>query len=202
METFPYTTVTSKLPKLLVKIQEVSKPDIVDRKWLESIGFKGSNDYTLISVLKGIGFVDQNGKTTERWQEYRNKSRAGRVLAEAIRDGYKQVFDVYSDAHTRTDMEISDLVAAKTGMAKRSIEAIVSTFRCLVGLADFNSTEMELELPTVEACDVASKKVLPPAMDRGITVNVNIQLTVPATDDESVYEKFFTALRKHLLEQQ
>lgn len=33
----------------------------------------------------------------------------------------------------------------------------------------------------------------------GVTLNINIQLTVPATTDEKVYDNFFAALKKHLL---
>lgn len=33
----------------------------------------------------------------------------------------------------------------------------------------------------------------------GVTLNINIQLSVPETTDEKVYEKFFEALKKHLL---
>lgn len=33
----------------------------------------------------------------------------------------------------------------------------------------------------------------------GVTLNINIQLTVPDTTDEKVYDNFFAALKKHLL---
>lgn len=33
----------------------------------------------------------------------------------------------------------------------------------------------------------------------GVTLNINIQLSVPETTDEKVYDKFFEALKKHLL---
>ena len=38
--------------------------------------------------------------------------------------------------------------------------------------------------------------VTPPG---GLTVNINLQLQLPATDDASVYDNLFSALRKHLL---
>jgi hypothetical protein len=33
----------------------------------------------------------------------------------------------------------------------------------------------------------------------GSTINITIQLTLPETTDESVYEKSFAAMNKHLL---
>ena len=34
---------------------------------------------------------------------------------------------------------------------------------------------------------------------QGITVNVNIQLTLPETKDDTIYDKIFVSLKKHLL---
>jgi len=33
----------------------------------------------------------------------------------------------------------------------------------------------------------------------GVTVNVNIRLELPATQDASVYDKIFESLKKHIL---
>jgi len=37
-----------------------------------------------------------------------------------------------------------------------------------------------------------------PKVTHGLTVNINIQLTLPATDDESVYDKLFASLKRNL----
>lgn len=44
-----------------------------------------------------------------------------------------------------------------------------------------------------------SPQVLGPKALQGIALNINIQLVVPETTDDSVYEKFFAALKKNLL---
>jgi hypothetical protein len=36
-------------------------------------------------------------------------------------------------------------------------------------------------------------------LGQNVTLNINIQLTIPDTDDEKVYENFFKAMKKHLL---
>ena len=33
----------------------------------------------------------------------------------------------------------------------------------------------------------------------GMTVNINIQLQIPATDKAEIYDSFFAAMKKHLL---
>ena len=58
MVDFPYTPVTRKLKTFFEKIQQVGKPDTVDKKWLASIGLNASNDPSLIPVLRFIGFIE------------------------------------------------------------------------------------------------------------------------------------------------
>lgn len=36
-------------------------------------------------------------------------------------------------------------------------------------------------------------------LGKNVTLNINVQLTIPDTDDEKVYENFFKAMKKHLL---
>jgi len=36
-------------------------------------------------------------------------------------------------------------------------------------------------------------------LGQNVTLNINVQLTIPDTDDEKVYENFFKAMKKHLL---
>ncbi|MGJ8666619.1 MAG: hypothetical protein ACSHW7_09655 [Patiriisocius sp.] len=52
-----------------------------------------------------------------------------------------------------------------------------------------------------EKTSLASKMSKKVSSDRGngVTINLNIQLTVPETTDEKVYDKFFEAMKKHLL---
>jgi len=33
-----------------------------------------------------------------------------------------------------------------------------------------------------------------------MTVNINVQLTLPETTDENLYDRFFAAFRKHLVD--
>ena len=52
MADFPYTQVTGKLKSFFDKIQQVGKPDTIDKRWLASVGLKASNDPSIVPVLK------------------------------------------------------------------------------------------------------------------------------------------------------
>lgn len=205
MADFPYTTVLNKLKTFLKKIQDIGIPDIVDKKLLASSGFSGSNDSTIIPVLKFIGFIDDNGKPTSRWTQYRDKARAGKVIAEAINEAYSELFTLYPDANNRSTDELKNFFSTKTTAGSRAVSQTVSTFKSLCENADFSEVPSKItEKPEIistkkEEINIAKIKKEISGFETGITININIQLTLPETTDETVYNKFFEALKKHLL---
>src|SRR6266705_2328103 len=98
MTDFPYTPVNSRIRPLLDKLSQVGRPAKVDKKWLESLGFKASNDVALLRILKALGFLDAANSPTDTWQAYRDKSRSKRVMAEAVRSAYPDLFSTYPNA--------------------------------------------------------------------------------------------------------
>lgn len=205
MVDFPYTQVTGKLKSFFEKIQQVGIPPIVDKEWLASIGFSASNDYRIIAVLKFIDFVDQAGKPTDRWSKYRDKSRARKVLAEAIQKGYTELFQTYSDAYQRKNDELKSYFGTSTKGGAQVISYTVTTFKNLCEMADFSDVAKEAPMfkeltPSQETeVDLGATKNIIQGLGTGITININIQLSLPDTTDETVYDKFFAALKKHLL---
>jgi len=60
------------------------------------------------------------------------------------------------------------------------------------------STEQEIDSnSTIDSPSVTRK--ITNELGQNVTLNINIQLTIPDTDDEKVYENFFKAMKKHLL---
>lgn len=202
MADFPYTQVTGKLRSFFDKIGQVGKPETVDKKWLASIGMKASNDPTIIPVLKFIGFIDPSGKPTSRWTNYRDKSRAGKVLAEGIVEGYADLFQVYPNANRRNDEELKSFFSTKTKGGAQVVSKTVTTFRNLCELAVFD--DVSIETITSQSVQSSQESFEPSTkvvkeLGTGITININVQLTLPETTDENVYDKLFASMKKHLL---
>jgi hypothetical protein len=205
MADFPYTQVTGKLTTLFSKIQHVGPPPTVNKNWLASIGFGASNDQSVVPVLKFIGFVDSSSKPTETWMAYRDSRRAKAVMADAIVDGYSELFQVYPDAYQRSDDDLRNFFRTRTRGGAQVVNKTVTTFKNLSKLADFRSTQVPSDERPPEITEVERPRSnivvsdVTPNVSTGITLNINIQLTVPDTTDEAVYDKFFAALKKHLL---
>jgi hypothetical protein len=210
---YAYVNATNKIKAFMEKIQDVGVPAKVTQTWLALLGFRSTNDRSLIAMLKQIKFVDASGQPTKYWEEYRAGDR--RMLALAIREGYPAFFETYSDAQRRSSAELENLV--KVGNARinqDTVRRVVSTFRALVGEADFDNLGSEPRPSATTTANgsgnlgttVQSQETFTPTvvgarvLGAGLTINVNVQLTLPETTDASVYEKLFAAMREHLLD--
>jgi hypothetical protein len=194
MADFPYTPSPANVSKFLDHIQDSGVPSKVTQKHLESVGFKSSNDRYLISVLKFIGFLNADGSPTDSWKSYRDKSKAGAVLADALTSAYSDLFSIYPDAYRKDEEALHNYFASRTGLAKGTVEKVVRTFKVMSDRADFAAGPVDIS-PTPAPSAAESLQVPTSAAP---VVNINIQLQLPPTDDESVYDKLFAALKKHL----
>ncbi len=197
MSDFPYTLNTANLTRFLSHIQSASVPEKLNQQYLMKSGFRSSNDRNAISILKFIGFVDNSGKPTKSWMDYRNTSKAKEVMANALRKSYADLFSMFPEANKRDNEALRNYFSAHVKAGDRVLAATVTTFKTLCSLSDFETlTEIpgEIEKPLIE---MPEGKVSQGKKSIGIhTVNINIQLQLPATEDASVYEKLFDALKK------
>lgn len=202
MAQFPYTVSPLKLKDLLGRIHQLGVPASAGIKWLSSIGFTSSNDRTMVPVLRFIGFTDSRDSPTQRWRDYRS-DQPKRVLAEGIREGYAELFSTYPDAHQRSDAELKSFFKTHSSAGEQAIAKTVSTFRVLCELADFGGEpsgrpSAEPSNPKEAGGPAPRAASLVPGFASGMTVNINIQLSLPETTDETVYDRLFASLRRHL----
>ncbi len=195
MADFPYTPHPATLKKFFAHIQSAGVPEKVSIKYLETVGFKTKNDRYIIGVLKFLGFVDSNGIPTELWSQYRNRSNAMTALAGAIQSKYNDLFQTYPDAYRKDNEALRNYFSPHTTVAESTLGLIVSTFKVLCELANFEGVE-SIQHKGTGGKPSGGQPPLPPQLP---VVNINIQLQLPATDDATIYDKLFAALKKHLL---
>jgi hypothetical protein len=197
MEKALYTPNPASVRRFFQVIQDLGTPPKITQKYLPTIGFKSSNDRYLISILKFLGFIDETGVPTTKWNEYKNKSKATSVMALTVKSAYDELFETYPDAEVRGKETVQNFFASKWGASATVSGLMEQTFRQLCGLADFGAakvTEPEEKGTITKEEPVATRVGAIP-----VTINVNIQLQLPATKDEAIYDSLFSALKKHLL---
>lgn len=97
------------------------------------------------------------------------------------------------------------MFSSQSSAGKQTIDRMVTTFKALSGLAEFDGqapTAASGAAPQVPAPVIApggTPLAAPERQAAGLTVNVNIQLTLPETTDSKVFDAFFKSMKQHLL---
>ena len=202
MATYAAADVHGQIEPLLRKIQETNRPEKVDANFLARVGFAKSTDRSLIRVLKQIHFISSSGTPTERWQGYRSKQAAPRVLAEGIREGYPELFETYSDAYQQPADDLKSFFAEKTEVNDETRRRILRTFETLCSLADFGEKEEsagEEDSPQPETPTQAAPSETEGRVSRSQpTVHVDLQIHIAPESEAEQIDQIFASIAKHL----
>ena len=197
MANFPYITNQQRVKKFFEGIPKKRVPDKVTLKYLKEIGYSSTNDRPLIPISKFVGFVDNAGVPTAKWQQYRDERRAKYILAEGIREGYSGLFNLYDDAYRKDEEALKSYFRENTTVSDSVVTLIVRTFKTLCEMADFSGDRMRAR-PTDSEITEKQTESPEPGLNE-IQMNINIQLTLPESKDPEVYELLFKALAEHVL---
>lgn len=194
-------------------IQGAEPPDRFSVKFLENLEFKSTNDRAIIGILRELGFLDSNNVPTKRYYEYLDKDAAPRILAEGIREMFSDLFAIKKDAHKMTADEVYNKLRTLYAGTKKDnlIKLIGKTFSGLCELADFESTKPEVMKKPEKEKEDEHEPENPEGKEKegqggsgthrriklqGLQYHINIVL--PETRDQAVYDAIFKSLRDHL----
>lgn len=204
-----YLTSAKNLDAVLTAMQQAKAPERFTQRFLESLGFKSTSDRLVIGVLKSIGFLDDQGKPTERYFSFLDQTQSKVVLAEAIREAYADLFEVNKEAQKLDANEVKNkLKTLSQGQYSDSvITKMASTFAALSKLADFTSkapspstaaAEAEQSGRAFEKSEVSQLEAPSGGKVNWGGLHYNIQIILPESRDPKVYDALFRSLREHL----
>lgn len=167
-------------------------------------------------MLKGLKFVDDSGAPTQRYYAFLDQGESGKILAEAIREAYDELFQINTKANQLTVEEVKNKLKTLTLGQKSDnvVSLMASTFRALCDLADWieiskqNQISPKIEqsqvvgdgLASEKADSVESTKRRAESAERlKATLHYNIQIILPDSRDPAVFDAIFKSLRDHLL---
>src|SRR5882724_4731898 len=104
-----------RLPDLFSQIQAAAVPSRIVFEMLKKWGFTSTTERSFISLLKKLGFLNENGEPTERYKEYRHKKNAPKVLADGIRELYSELFAVNENVYREGVDAVKGVVSRVTG---------------------------------------------------------------------------------------
>ncbi|MCB2173479.1 DUF5343 domain-containing protein [archaeon] len=204
-----YTRHYKKFKEFLEAIKTNPRPPTASTKWMDKIGFSGSNYYMFLQVLEKIGFVDSSRTPKERWKEYQDKATSGKAMAEGIKEGYDLLWSI-SEPYNQSAEDIIRIFQVELNWERDEARRAYSTFNILCEFADFSTlSETSTKKPSIqpdtktETIEKTAASLSPEIIDallkpkRDLGVNINIQVTLPETTEAEVYDKIFEALKRH-----
>ena len=200
-----YLTSQKNLSGILDAIRGAQAPEKFTVAFLESLEFKSSPDRLVVRVLKSLGFLDDTGKPAERYFSYLDRTQSERVMAEAIKDAYEDLFRVNVNAQKMGKQEVvNKFKTLSQGKISDSVlDKMAMTFTSLVRHADFEAVGTAAEDDESESSGgtIEEQHDHQDGDAEGITLGglvYNIQIVLPESRDQAVYDALFQSLKKHL----
>lgn len=203
-----YTNNYGKIAGLLRLLREGTAPDTFNRSHLRDLGFKSSHDFTIIQVLKELGFLSADGKPTSRYMDYLDKSRHRSVLGQAVKEAYRDLFVI------RASPQKSDMGAIE-GKFKSEFNSSDSVAKYRANTFFSLLSEADIDQKSVPKTDAGAKDQTEETEESGLTIpssrmpvagigsttfHYNIQIHLPPTKDVEVYNAIFKSLKEHLID--
>jgi hypothetical protein len=198
----PYVFATGNITRVLEKIRAAQTPPRFTQDFLATkLGMTGGSAKPLIPFLKRTGFLASDGSPTDLYRRFRNSAESGAAAAQALRTGYKPLYEINEYAHDAKDGALRGLVVQVTGSEdeSRTVQATVGSFKALKAFADFSAAAADgageaREEPPAEAPPAGGEQ-----LPKGISLGYTINLHLPSTSDVAVFDAIFKSLREHLL---
>jgi hypothetical protein len=210
MASLPYITSPGNIDKTLSAIKSAAVPERVSQDFVKTIlKIRGGSGDQITAYLKKINFATSDGKPTELYTKFRNPASSGQAVAKAIKYAYAPLYVRNEFMHQLSDDELLGLIVEETGQAHDS-NPVKLAFACIKALkqhATFENDGGEEISDQGDAVGVPpnatayrSETPQPAKANRiGLNLGYTINLNLPATTDQAVFNAIFKSLKEHLL---
>lgn len=199
-----YTEAYGKLGDFFSKLRDGQAPPQFTHQFLIDLGFKSTKQRAYIPLLKAIGFLTPDGKPTSRYKDYRDHSQSKRIMGEAIREAYADIF-LIKEHPTSSDHSVVEGKFKSYHNASDNVALNMRrTFFALLDLADLSqkSGSKKVTHAGVATEQAVENKPTPetpsPIHIKTLGLHYNVQIHLPATKDIEVYNAIFKSLKEHL----
>lgn len=202
-DSYPYIISNNKVAPIFEKIKSAAKPLKFTHELLKKMGFVSSNDRAMVSILKGLGFLTDDGSPTEYYDRLKDPKDHPYVIGERVKDLYSELFALDTDINNADDDEIKGAFARITGKDSLLVQRYTNTFKALCSVAKFDASpsinEPKKDIFEDETKQKGEEERSPLGTELKPDFHYNIQIHLPATTDISVYNAIFKSLKENLL---
>ena len=210
-----YTQKPGAIPAYFDAMLDAQPPERFSVKFLENLGFTSTNDRLFIGILKDLGFLNRDGAPQPRYFEFLDRSLSKQTVAAGIRESFADLFAINTKANELSVEEVKNKLRTLFAGKKTDlvIGHIAKTFKALCEYADFSAPVASATAPQGQneprppdanalSAETPTAVVTKPSPPLGkITVSglqYHINIVLPDTRDQAVYDAIFRSLREHL----
>ncbi|PKM18389.1 MAG: hypothetical protein CVV11_13810 [Gammaproteobacteria bacterium HGW-Gammaproteobacteria-15] len=199
-----YTEAYGKLGEFFNKLRDGQAPPQFTHQFLIDLGFKSNKQRAYIPLLKALGFLTPDGKPTARYKDYRDHSQSKRIMGEALKEAYADIFLIKENPTSADHATVEGKFKSYHNASDNVALNMRRTFFALLDLADLkgkptpkkaSESAEDHALPHVEP---APPVTAPQVHIKTPGLHYNIQIHLPATKDIEVYNAIFKSLKEHL----
>lgn len=202
-----YTNAHGVIGDFFSKIRDAQAPEKFTHQILKDLGFKSNSHRAFIPLMKALGFLTPDGAPTKRYNDYRSHALSKRVMGEAIKDAYSDLFLIKSHPKEADRALIEGKFKSYHNVSDNVAKLMSKTFYSLLSLAELDFDEKKLQGEKVQKRveekveeQKSSLNTQVPINAHGLGLHYNIQIHLPATKDVEVYNAIFKSLKEHLIE--
>ena len=136
-----YLITTKNVDAFFNALTNADPPAKFVQKFLEQLEFKSTNDRLFIGVLKGLKFIDDAGIPQERYFKFIDQTESKKILSEAIREAYSDLFAINKKANEFSMIEVKNKLKT-IYQGKKSdnvLDLMAKTFRALCDYAEWTN---------------------------------------------------------------
>lgn len=204
----PYVAAPGSIKTALERIRSAATPERVTKDFVTTVlQIKGGTGSGIPPFLKRIGFVGSDGAPTDLYRRFRNPATGGAAVADAIRFGYKDLLQANEYFYRLPSKDLLALIVQVTGVEadNRAAQLTLSSIGALKAFANFDSVEASAHASEVPPSDSRARTIDFPSQSPsrhgqvGLNLSYTINLNLPATADQAVFNAIFRSLKEHLL---
>jgi hypothetical protein len=207
-----YLTSFKNVQAILDSIKGAQAPDRFTVKFLQDLGYTSAADRLMIKMLKTLGLLRESGEPTKAYHEFLDPSQSGGVLADGLLTAYADLFQINKNAQKMGQSEVRAKfkTISQGAYSDDVLGKMANTFLAFAKHADFDAASPALaeevkqqpELQPIRPSEVDGKAPATGSLtgkeSRSPRLVYEVNIHLPVTRDQAVYDALFSSLAKHL----
>ena len=182
------------LRRFLEQVPNRPRPTRVNRDLLASWGLSGTENASIIRVLKAVGLVNDNNEPSESYTAFMRAGTGPAILGSLIKRTYAPLFEASHQPNREPTESLQNLFNIHSGGA--TIELQIQTFRALCDFANFESTTGEAVAPAESEIRTVQQSAA--LRQRGPAIHIDLHIHLPPGKSSREYQYIIQDIAKYL----